>query len=387
MQLDYPRVLQELVSIDTSVPPGRNYERAIEYLEPFFRAVGCETMIVPLPPEFAGGQTGRVNLLAHRRAPGKQRLIFYGHVDVVPAEGWAAFEPRLETGRLYGRGAADMKGGIVALLLGLQALVGKPLRYDVSAMITTDEEVGQADQVRYLGRFLAPLSGAYLFSLDSDFGFVSVAALGAIHAEIRVLGKSVHSAMSHMGENAVEKANLLMNALVRLKERVVQRQSSVETHPSTGLTRMVPRLNINMVRGGIKVNILPDECLLSIDRRLIPEEDLKEAEQELLGALSSVPDVRWEVVRMLGIPTVPPCNDPVTEELSEVIRDVTGSSGRFGTMGSGDFGPVVSLEWRARHFGSGVIRPECNIHGKDEFVYLQDIERLGTVIARFAASA
>jgi len=383
--MDYARVLSGLIAIDTSVPPGNNYDRAIAYLEPFFRQVGCETQVVAIPPEHAEGQSGRVNLIAHRRAQGKPRLIFYGHIDVVPAEGWPAFAPEVRDGKLYGRGAADMKGGIVALLGGLEAVRNKPLKYDISVAITTDEEVSQASQLRYLARFLEPVKGSDVFSLDSNFGFVAIAALGALHVDVRVKGKSVHSGLSHLGVNAVENAVPLLNALLELKKKVTQRQSRVATNPDTGLSKMVPRLNINRIRGGLKVNIVPDSCLIAIDRRTIPEEDIADAEKELLDCLKTVPGVDWEVAGTFRIPAGPVSEGPVVDELAAVIKQVTGSTGKYGEMGSGDLLHVVARDWQARCFGLGVARPESNIHGMHEFAYVKDMEMLGEIIARFVS--
>ena len=384
--MDYVEVLKDLISFDTSSPPGLNYEKVIDYLEPRFQAVGFKTEKVYIPTEYADGNEGRVNLVAHRHEAGKPRLIFYAHIDVVPAHGWSAFDPRVEGGKIYGRGAADMKGSIAALLLGLEAAASKPLRYDTSIMITTDEETGQASQLRYLARYLQPVSGADFFNLDSSFGYVSIAGLGALQMDIRVKGKSVHSAMSHLGENAVEKASLLTMALLDLKKRVVKRKSRIDVHPDTGLSKMEARLNVNMINGGLKVNIVPDECLISVDRRLIPEEDINEARKELVDTLSSVADVRWEIENAFAIPTVPPCKDPIIDELSALLREVTGESGTFGEMGSGDL-PHIVAEWGGKEFSLGVIRPDGNIHGKDEFVYQKDIEDLATVISRFIAAS
>jgi succinyl-diaminopimelate desuccinylase len=383
--MDYVKVLQDLICFDTSVPPGLNYGKVIDYLEPRFKAVGFETEIVPIPPEYADGNEGRVNLVAHRREPGKPRLIFYAHIDVVPAEGWQAFSPRLEGGKIYGRGAADMKGAIAALLLGLEASAQNPLKYDTSVMITTDEEITQANQLRYLARYLQPLSGASFLNLDSSFGYVAIANLGALQMDIRVKGKSVHSAMSHLGENAVEKASLLVAALLQLNNRVTKRKSRVPVHPETGLDKMEARLNVNMIKGGLKVNIVPDQCLIAIDRRLIPEENIDDAMKEVLDTLSSVAEVRWQIENVSRIPTVPPCDDPIVDELSAVVREVTGQGGKFGEMGSGDL-PHIAAEWAAKEFGLGVIRPRCNIHGKDEFVYQQDVEDLAAVISRFISA-
>lgn len=387
--MDYVQVLKDLISIDTSVSPeldpSANYARTIDYLEPLFREVGFQTERVLIPPEHADGKPGRVNLLAHRRDPGRPRLILYTHIDVVPAQGWDAFTPAVRDGRIYGRGAADMKGAIAALLLALDMARDKAWRFDTSVMVTTDEEITQASQIRYLRPYLEPVPGACFFSLDTSFGYVQVAALGCIHMEVRVKGRSVHSGMSHLGENAVEKAVPVLDALMQLKKKVTRRRSRVPVHPDTGLTVMEPRLNVNMVHGGLKANIVPDECVITIDRRLIPEEDIVEAERELMEALSSVDGVQWDVPSISRNPTVPPLDDPVTGQLAGILRDVTGQAGEYGEMGSGDFGPIVVLEWGARLFGLGTIRADCGIHGKNEFVYQRDIEDLALVISRFAA--
>jgi len=389
--LDYIEVLRQLISIDTSVSPeldpSRNYLRTVEYLEPLFAEAGLATQRVAIPSEHAEGRTGRLNLLAHRRSPDKPRLIFYTHIDTVPAQGWPAFTPRLEQERMYGRGAADMKGAIAALLLGLHIAKDRELKYDTSVMVTTDEETSQASQIRYVGQSLHPLPGAYFFSLDSSFGYISIAALGVVQMDIRVKGRSVHSGMSHLGQNAVEKAAPVLNALLDLKREVTQRRSGVPVNPGTGLTVMEPRLNINVIRGGLKVNIVPDECIISVDRRLIPEENTEEAERELIRTLTTVEGVDWEIDNVVRIPTVPSLQDPVVDELVGLLRDVTGQGSAYGEMGSGDFGPVVRLEWGAKLFGLGVIRADCNIHGKDEFAYRRDIEDLALIISRFIAPA
>ena len=382
--MNYVEILKDLVSIDTTVPPGLNYDKAADYLEPVFKELGFETRRVMIPAEHAEGRTGRANLICHRREKDKPRLIFYGHIDVVPAEGWDAFRPRVENGKLYGRGAADMKGAIVALLLAMDSLKGKHLNFDVSAMVTTDEEFSQASQLKYLAQYLQPVAGAYFLSLDSNFGAVSIANLGAVQVDIKVKGKSVHSGLSHLGENAVEKAVPLLNALLQLKHEVERKESSVPTRPDTGLSRMQAKLNINMIKGGLKMNIVPDECLISVDRRLIPEENPEDARKELLDTLASVPGVSWEIEHVFVIPTVPPCDDPIVDRLADVIREVTGEGNRFGEMGSGDL-PHIAAGWGGKTFGLGVIRPECNIHGKGEFVYLKDVEDAARILARFVS--
>jgi succinyl-diaminopimelate desuccinylase len=383
--MDYIKIAEDLILLDTSVPPGSNYEQAVDYLLPLFQGVGFEAQKIKIPEAETDGRTGRFALVGHRRNPRKTRLIFYAHIDVVPAEGWAAFQPRVENGRIYGRGAADMKGGLVALLLGLDKIKEKTTNYDISVMVTTDEEYSQAGQLCYLAQFLQPVSGANVFSLDSNFGFVSIANLGLLQMDIMVKGKSVHSGLAHLGVNAVEEAIPLINALLELKNKVVQRKSRIEVSPDTGLSYMEGRLNINMVRGGIKSNIVPDECLIAIDRRLIPEENVADAEKEIMDTLHSVPGVDWEMKKVFKIPTVSPSRGGTVDKLSGIIKRVTGKTGQYGEMGSGDLSAIVALDWEGQDFGLGVIRTECNIHGKEEFVYIKDIEDVAEIISRFLA--
>ena len=81
-------------------------------------------------------------------------------------------------------------------------------------------------------------------------------------------------------------------------------------HPDTGLKFMEPRLNINMIHGGLKVNIVPDECIISVDRRLIPEEKLEDAEKEIMDALAAVRGADWEVEKSHEHPHHPALRGP-----------------------------------------------------------------------------
>jgi succinyl-diaminopimelate desuccinylase len=139
---------------------------------------------------------------------------------------------------------------------------------------------------------------------------------------------------------------------------------------------------LTRIPGSSKVNIIPDECLISVDRRLIPEETIEDARKELLDTMASVPGVTWELERVFSIPTVPPNNDPIVDRLADIIRDTIGEGDKFGEMGSGDLSHIVA-SWGGKVFGMGVIRPECNIHGKEEFVHLRDIEDVARILARF----
>ncbi len=384
--MDHVQLLKDLVSIDTTVPPGRNYEKAIDFLEPLFKNAGCDTRKIAIPKEFCNNQDGRFNLFAHRRNPGKPRLIIYTHVDVVPGEGWNAFTPKIADGKMYGRGAGDDKGNIVAALLALDRLKNKALKYDLTAVVTVDEEEGHGlqNEIRFIRPYLEPVKGAYFMALDCPFGAVNVAAQGGLNMEIRVMGKSVHQGRAYLGENAVENAIRLCQPLMKLGEEIPKRKSKIPANPDYGVPYMQGNLSITMFHGGIKVNIVPDECVIAIGRRMIPEEDKAEVEQQVMEALRTVPNVRWEVKSKRSHQTRHSFNEPVTDELAAIIKDVTGNTGKYGMMGGLPLEPVTN-EWGAVLFGTGLGHPDSNAHGKDEFVYLKDIESLAEIITRFVA--
>lgn len=269
--------------------------------------------------------------------------------------------------------------------MALEKVKGKNLKYDISAIVTVDEEISHAnaEEIRFIRPYLEPVAGAYFFTLDCEAGAVMVASLGGINIEVKVKGKSAHQGRPKLGENAIEKAIPIMNALMKLKEEVAQKRSRIPSSPELGGEFMEPNLSITMIHGGIKVNIIPDECVITVARRLIPEENIQTAEKEIMDVVSSVPGVRWESRVISRNPTVPTSIDePVTDELAGIIKSVYGKTGKIGLMGGQPYSPV-SLDWKATVFGTGVSGAQQNAHGVNEFVYLKDIENLSEIICRF----
>jgi len=381
--VDHLDILCRLIEIDTSGVDGSGCREAMSLLALSFESAGLETRRVDIPAVAAEGRDGRMALVCHRRRPGRERLIVYSHVDVVPAKGWPAFEARRSDGKIYGRGAADMKGSIAVLAGALESLKDVPLEYDLSVLVTMDEETQQRSQLEYVTTELAPGEAPHVLSMDAGFGYVSIANLGVLQMDVMVRGESVHSGLSHMGKNAVEDANALIGAVLSLKQRVTRRRSETRTHPDTGLPVMEPRLNVNQIEGGLARNIIPDSCVFSIDRRLLPEERTKDARAEIVETLRGVSSAEWEILRESVIEPVPPCDDPEAEILADIVRDVTGATGLYGEMISGDLPGAATQLWSGKVFGLGLIRPESRIHGIDEFVYESDMNQLKEVLARF----
>jgi len=231
--IDY---LKELVRIPTFVPPGENYGKIVDWLIPLFEDFGfrCERIEMPedvyearqKSTELSGE---RVNLLASKDFGAKESVDIYTHLDVVPAgEGWSTspFEPVLKDDRIYGRGVADSKGSVASLLTALSVMNEHELesKYNLRVALTTDEEIGLYSGLCFFAD-AGLLQGNYLLCMDGDNEGICVATNGVMNWEIKVYGKSCHSSVPFLGQNAIEKAMQVIEELGELKRKVESRES------------------------------------------------------------------------------------------------------------------------------------------------------------------
>ncbi len=289
-------ILSDLIKIDTSIPPGKNYELMADFLEPHLEKAGfkCERVIVPeerwkkIPLPLEGP---RVNLVGKIRK-GKRPLSIYAHMDVVPAgTGWTVppFEGIIKDGKVYGRGAVDMKGSIPPVIVATEILRDLEIEpdFDVTFCLCTDEEIGIDPGAAYLaelGYFTPPI----IHLEGGGQGPAMVAAnSGVLHAVIKVVGKEAHSGLSFTGINALEEAVGVLVELKRLKEVVESRESSYPALPipKTPSDKLTPTFNINILKAGEKLNVIPGIATIEIDRRFLPEEDLKDVKGEIIDAI------------------------------------------------------------------------------------------------------
>lgn len=312
-------ILRGMVRIDTCNPPGRNYDRLVDFLEPLYADLGFKTrrVIVPdekvktIPYELEGP---RVNLVASQVA-GKEPVSLYGHIDTVPIEEkWSVdpFAGEIRDGKLFGRGAADMKGGIAALIYALRIMLTLNLQpnFDMHCLMCTDEEIGvypgalHLAQEGYVKGHVVSLEGGYQEPL------LSMASFGALEVSVTTIGRSAHSGRNWRGVNAVEAMAPVLNELMALKTEVERRESSVPAFPMEGAPRgvMSPMFNLDVIKGGVKSNIIPSTCTLVINRRYIPEEKYEDVVSEIRQAIergkarSKAIDVKTEYIN-----TYPSC--------------------------------------------------------------------------------
>jgi len=388
--------LRDLVSFDTVAPPGNNYHEIVDYLVPIFKDLGFETEKVVMPEDVfdqrcgAQGLAGdRVNLRARLDAGAEKTLVIYTHLDVVPAgDGWSSdpFDLDIRDGRVYGRGVADSKGAVAALIVALQAVraCGRH-RYNLEVLLTTDEEVGGYSGLCYFADE-GLVNGDCMLCMDSFSDDIIIGCNGIITWQAVVRGKSVHSGASFLGENAIEKALVVIEVLLDLKKRVEARRSALRASSELevyGLDQVRPMLNVTVIHGGIKENIVPDRCVVRGDRRVISEERMEDAAAEMERAVADL-DVDLEWRSWMGYPPmrIDP-GHPWVAEVSEALEKASGKKPKLaGAQYILDQAYVVDVP-DIRSCVSGVGRQtDSNPHGPDENVTLEDL----SIYARFLAS-
>jgi acetylornithine deacetylase len=202
-------------------------------------------------------------------------LLLLGHTDVVPVgEGWTVppLGGLVRDGRLYGRGATDMKGGLAACLVAMSALrrAGVELSGPVDlAAVVDEEEVGKGIK-HHLAQILGegqthgatPAYVGCVVAEPTDLQTV-VAARGAAYLEVRVTGKAAHSGNPADGANAIYGAAAVISDLERWHAEL-----AASPHPLVG----PPMWSVGLVDGGTGASIVPAECTIVVDRRMLPSE-------------------------------------------------------------------------------------------------------------------
>ncbi|HUM81525.1 MAG TPA: ArgE/DapE family deacylase [Methanothrix sp.] len=387
MDLDLLDLLKKIISFKTVAPPGSNYEEIVDWLVPLFQEMGFSTRKMAMPQEVFASRCqdsrlrgDRFNLKADLELGREKTLVIYAHLDVVPAEGdWDTdpFQAVQKEGRIYGRGVSDCKGSIAALIAALRSVLktSRP-KYNLSILLTTDEEVGGYSGLCYLTD-LGQVRGDMMLCMDGFCDDVVIGSNGIITWEATVHGRSAHSGSSFLGVNAVERSIPVMEALMALKKDVQSRRSAVPSSSALealGMKSLKPMLNITMINGGVKENIVPDRCILRGDRRVIPEESMDGAMQELESVLKPL-DVQLDLKFYPGYPPMSVNPDhPWVSEVREAVQRSMGFYPRLsGAQGSLDQAYATEKTGIPTCvFGVGR-QLESNIHGLNENVRVSDL--------------
>jgi acetylornithine deacetylase/succinyl-diaminopimelate desuccinylase family protein len=273
---DLINLTTQLIQIPTENPPG-NEKKAFLFLKPILLKMGFDIKILFSPK-------GRGNMIAEKSwGKGGRRLIFNGHLDVVPAGNpsqwkYSPFKGKLEKGRIYGRGASDMKGGIASFLHAISMIDRSNIRLQQGTVIlhlVSDEESHGHQGMGFLTRKRVIRGDAAIVGEPTDLDLM-IAQKGALWFRISTIGKSAHGSRPHSGVNAIEKIIKAIDQLNSISLR--------EEHSLLGK----PTLNIGTIQGGTKVNVVPDRCEIEVDRRILPSEEREGVLREIKESLDSL---------------------------------------------------------------------------------------------------
>jgi succinyl-diaminopimelate desuccinylase len=307
---------QELVRIKSVNPPGDELPIA-DYIASTLKKFGLDTELVRHSPTRAS-VLARLNTL-HKK-PG---LLYNGHLDTVPigTEKWIRdpFAAEVSEGKIWGRGTVDMKGGLASLMVTAKTLAEfrMPLRGDFILAATAGEETDSQGAIAIATRSDLESLQALIIAEPSNNGLY-VAEKGALWLELTTHGKTAHGATPELGRNAV-------TMMLKLIGEVGKLEIPFKEHPMLGsFTR-----SVNTIAGGMKTNVVPDNCVATVDMRTVPGQDhlaiLRHIEDLIADLSDQIPGFKASVkVTNDRAPVETSPTEPVVQSVAEVVAEVTG---------------------------------------------------------------
>jgi len=253
---------QALIQIPSENPSGSNHgsgERAMaEFVGGFLAILGAKVEYQEIEP-------GRPNVYGLWPAPAgaRQRVMFAPHLDTVTVDGMVIdpFLAEVSDGRIHGRGSSDTKGPMASMLWALKSVDLSRLNVAVAFAGLADEEVGQLGAKACAARRLAD----FVVVGEPTNLDVVYTHKGTTWLEIETVGKSVHASLPETGVNAID---LMADALTRLRE-AFPNLLPIEKSPVLGSAT----ISTGRIRGGAKINIVPDRCNAEVDIRILPGQE------------------------------------------------------------------------------------------------------------------
>ena len=345
---------QDLVRIPTVNPPGDAYEACARYIGERLKPRGFAVEYVR-----AHGAPGdsdakpRVNVVARwQGASAGDCVHFNSHIDVVEAgSGWTSdpFGAEIRDGKIYGRGTCDMKGGLAASIIAVEALIesGMPITGALEISGTVDEESGGFAGVGYLaerGYFSKPRVHHVIIPEPLGVDRICLGHRGVWWGEVETKGRIAHGSMPFLGDSAINHMSAFIHLLeTQLQPRLKQRHTSEPVEPPGA---RVSTLNINSIHGGqVEQHYATDargwptadspspvvahSCRTVLDRRFIAEENLEAVKQEIIDMLDELkrtrPGFDFGIRDIMSfVPTATPRDAPVVDATARAIARVLG---------------------------------------------------------------
>jgi acetylornithine deacetylase len=397
MTLDLVDTLSQLVAIPSVNPMGRALSgpeyleyRVTDWLQAFFDRLGLPWQRQTVEPK-------RDNIVARfdgepGLGAGGQIILLEAHQDTVPVDGMTIdpWRPSLRAGRLYGRGACDIKGGMTAMLGALaHAVEERPSpRPTILMACTVNEEHGYSG-AQALTRLWTTPGGDSIFPRPPDAAIVAeptsldvvVAHKGAVRWRCHTLGRAAHSSQPQLGDNAIYKMARVVTALESCARDV---PASQPTHPLCGR----PSLSVGVINGGLSVNTVPDRATIEIDRRVIPGEDPDTAYRQVIDYVARRTElgsaIEHERPYLEGRALADGPNREVAARLVEAARSVRSQVTEVGVPFGTDAATIALAGVPSVVFGPGSID---QAHTADEWLDIAELEQASEALYRFIAES
>jgi len=392
----------DLIRFPTVNPPGEAYTPCAEHLACILAARGFETRLIR--GEGAPGDSDRyprTNVVARRegRAPGPT-VHFNSHIDVVEAgEGWSVdpFTGVVRNGKVFGRGACDMKGGLAASIIAADAFMAVYPDFHGAIEIsgTVDEESGGFGGVAYLARsgfFSKPRVDHVIIPEPLNKDRICLGHRGVWWAEIETHGAIAHGSMPFLGDSAIRHMAAVLSAFeAELYPALDAKRTDMPVVPE-GARRST--LNINSIHGGQTEDFFPglpspnvaDSCRIVIDRRFLIEESLEEVKDEVIAILERLkrerPRFDYSIRDLMEVlPTMTARDAAVPRALAKAVRAVFGREPDY-VISPGTYDQKHIARLGHLHdcvaYGPGILDLA---HRTDEWVGIEDMVQSATVMA------
>jgi succinyl-diaminopimelate desuccinylase len=364
-----PSVNPESEAQRTAVPYGE--ARVADYVEKYLKRYGLRTRRQQV-------SQGRENVLGFVPGAGASPLLLEAHMDTVGVEGMdRPFEPLVEGGRVYGRGACDTKGALAAMMFALGKVVeeGVPLARGCVLAATADEEFDMAGAQLLVDAQL-DLAGAIV---GEPTGLQIVPAHdGQTYFRICARGKAAHTSTPHNGVNAI----YVINDVIDVLRREAKTAYRDREHPLCG----APQLTVSIIHGGVSEHVVPDYCEIALDCRVIPGETCQGIWEEIRSWLEDGLDSEAFGRIELGAPykaqpaLETPSEHPLVQGLEAAAREVLGSAEIAGVPYNTDASHYGAAGIPCVVFGPGDI---AQAHSTDEYVDIEQLVAASRIIKAF----
>lgn len=374
-------LVEELVAVDTENPPGRGLGACGRLLRDAMTRLALSPELIEVAP---AGELEEPCVVRGSIGDGPRTLYFHGHFDVVPAQDPAQLRPQRRDGRIVGRGAADMKGGIVSMLYGAAAASELGLLRDgrIVLHLVCDEETGStAGSQHLLDAGLIDGAALAMLTAEPTGGVVWHASRGAITLRVDVRGREAHVGQAHLGVNAFEQMLRVAQPLTVLAQELLERRTAF---PMGGDAARGSMLVVGGSAGsGASFNTVPGAAWFSIDRRFNPEEDLDEELARLTDTIAEAASRAGAEVSVDVLQRSPSArtdeSHPAAVALARCVAEVEAVPPRFELCPG-----VLETHWYTRLGIPGLVygpgRLEVS-HGPDEFVDEAAMRRCAAVYA------